>query len=102
MLVLSTRSALLLNGLVNNKAVASFEKLEQLLAQNLFSNTDLKHNLLDKLLGLMVTMSRVVRETQTVMHPGKTFFDHCLFWAFKLTYGGHLREEDHHAVSLYT
>lgn len=63
MLVLSTRSALLLNGLVNNKAVASFEKLEQLLAQNLFSNTDLKHNLLDKLLGLMVTMSRVVRET---------------------------------------
>lgn len=63
MLVLSTQSALLLNGLVNNKAVASFEKLELFLAQSLFNNTYLRHNLLDKILELMVTMSRVVRET---------------------------------------
>jgi len=39
------------------------KKLEQFLAQSLFSCTHPRHNLLNKLLGLMVTTSTVVRET---------------------------------------
>ena len=49
------------------------KKLEQFLAQSSFSGTHPKHNLLDKLLGLMVTISTVVREIYGAGRPGETF-----------------------------
>lgn len=49
------------------------KKLEQFFAQSVFSGTHLRHNLLDKLLGLMVSMSTAVRETYVAGRRGETF-----------------------------
>lgn len=49
------------------------KKLEQFLSQSLFRSTYPKHNLLDKLLGLVVTMITAVRETHVAGQLGETF-----------------------------
>lgn len=63
-----------------------------------FIGTHLRHNLL---LGLILTMSTLVRETYVAGQPGETNFGCYSFWPFKLTYMGYLGGEDHHAVNAY-
>lgn len=67
----------------------------------MFSSTHLRHNLIDKLLGLMVTMSVAVRE-MCCWETRRNLFSCLFFGAFKLAYGGQLGGEESHAVSVYT
>jgi len=78
------------------------EKLEQFLAQSLFSSTHPRHNLLNKLLGLMIIVSSAVRETYATGQSEETIFGCCSFGAFKPAKGSHLRGEDHHRVNVLT